>query len=233
MVNFEVSVHAAPLRQQVTERLRTAITECHFKAGGRLIERELCELLGVSRGSVREALRQLEAEGLIRLIPNVGPVVAMVTVEDARQIYEIRRVLEGLASALFAEHATDDEVSRLENSVAKMEKAHRQRKDSAMFKAKTRFYDVLASGCGNPLLATQMGQLRARVSQFRKMIYTRDGRIFESLQEVLPIMKAIREQNPEAAREAGSARIEKASKIALAMGVSEENKASENSYEAA
>jgi DNA-binding GntR family transcriptional regulator len=81
-------------------------------------------------------------------------VVATVTVEDARQIYEIRRVLEGLASALFAAHATDDEVSRLENSVAKMEKAYRQRKDSAMFKAKTRFYDVLASGCGNPLLAT-------------------------------------------------------------------------------
>jgi hypothetical protein len=78
-----------------------------------------------------------------------------------------------------------------------------------------------------------MVQLRARVSQFREMIYTRDDRIFESLQEVLPIMKAIRELNPEAAREAGSARIEKASKIALAMGVSEENKASENSYKAA
>jgi DNA-binding GntR family transcriptional regulator len=233
MVNFRVSVPAAPLRQQVTERLRTAITECHFKAGGRLIERELCELLGVSRGSVREALRQLEAEGLIHLIPNVGPVVATVTVEDARQIYEIRRVLEGLASALFAERATDNEVVRLEKSVTKMEKAHHRRKDSAMFKAKTQFYDVLASGCGNPLLATQMVQLRARVSQFREMIYTRDNRIFESLQEVLPIMKAIKERNPEAAREAGSARIEKASKIALGMRVSEENRSSKISSEAA
>ena len=233
MVSFRVKVAAAPLRIQVTERLRSAITECHFKAEDRLIERELCKLLGVSRGSVRESLRQLEAEGLVRLIPNVGPVVATVTVEDARQIYEIRMVLEGLACARFAEHATDDQIARLAKSVAKMEKAHSQRKASAMFRAKTRFYDVLAIGCGNQLLAKQVVQLRARVSQFREMIFTREDRIFESLQEVLPIMKAIKDRNPEAAREAGSARIKKASEVALAMGVFEENRSAENTSEAA
>jgi DNA-binding GntR family transcriptional regulator len=233
VVNFQVNVFAAPHRQKVTERISTAIAKYHFKAGDRSIDRELCELLGGSRGSVREVLRQLGAEGLIRLIPNVGPVVATVTVEDRRQIYEIRIVIQRLASALSAEYAADEEVERLEGSVSKIGKAHRERTDSAMFKAKAWFYDVLASGCGNQLLAARMVQLLARVSHFREIIYNRDDRIFESLREVLLIMNATKELNRQAAREAGSACIEKASKIALAMGVSEEHKTSEHSYEAA
>ena len=102
-----------------------------------------------------------------------------------------------------------------------------------MYRAKTRFYDVLSSGCGNHLLATQLVQLRARVSQFREFIYTHADRNFESIKEVHSIIKAIKERNPEAAREAGYVRIEKAAKIALSMAVSEENGSSENSSEAA
>jgi len=76
-----------------------------FKPGQRLLEKELCRLTGVSRTSIRESLRQLEAEGLIKVIPNKGPVVATITLNEAIDLYQVRQVLEGLACRLFAERA--------------------------------------------------------------------------------------------------------------------------------
>jgi len=74
------------LRQQVLEVLRNGILSFQFKPGDRLIERELCEMTGVSRTSVREALRHLESEGLVQNLPNKGPMVATVTAAEAREI---------------------------------------------------------------------------------------------------------------------------------------------------
>ena len=88
----------APLRREIETRLRTAIVAGRFKPGDRLIEREMCELLGVSRASLREALRQLEAEELVKIVPHRGPVVSDVTVEEAEQLYDVRAMLEGLAA---------------------------------------------------------------------------------------------------------------------------------------
>ncbi|MBE2212838.1 MAG: GntR family transcriptional regulator, partial [Opitutaceae bacterium] len=88
------------LREQVAERLRMAIATGKFPAGARLIERELCEMMGVSRTSLREALRELQADGLITLQPNKGLSVSTVTEETARSIYEVRAMLEGLAARL-------------------------------------------------------------------------------------------------------------------------------------
>ncbi len=77
---------AVPLRNKVVERLRSAISEQRLPQGSRLIERELCEMLGVSRTLVREALRQLEAEGLVTIIPNRGPAVALLDRKTAASI---------------------------------------------------------------------------------------------------------------------------------------------------
>ncbi|WP_374636915.1 GntR family transcriptional regulator, partial [Paracoccus sp. (in: a-proteobacteria)] len=82
------------LRDVVLDRLRDAIIGGIFKPGDRLVERVLCEQLGVSRTVVRETLRYLDAEGLVEHIPNKGPIVARMTWDDARQIYDIRRKLE-------------------------------------------------------------------------------------------------------------------------------------------
>ena len=90
----------APIRSRVLDNLRQAILERKLAPGQRLIERELVELTGVSRTSIREALRELAAEGLVTTIPNKGTVVATVTAEEARQLYQVRSALEGLAGAL-------------------------------------------------------------------------------------------------------------------------------------
>ena len=87
----------APIRTQVLDNLRLAIVERRLAPGQRLIERELVELTGVSRTSVREALRELAAEGLVTVIPNKGTVVTSVSAEEARQLYQVRSALEGLA----------------------------------------------------------------------------------------------------------------------------------------
>ena len=97
----------SPVRTQVAENLRQAILGRHFRPGQRLVERELVEATGASRTSVREALRELAAEGLVTSIPNKGTVVTEVTRDEARQLYELRSGLEALAGRLFVERATD------------------------------------------------------------------------------------------------------------------------------
>ena len=110
--DFRVERVAAPLRHSVTENIRYAIATGRFKGGERLPERELCELTGVSRTLIREALRQLESEGLIEVVPHRGPVVATLSADQARDIYEVRIQLEGLACKLFAEKATMRDAER-------------------------------------------------------------------------------------------------------------------------
>jgi DNA-binding GntR family transcriptional regulator len=81
---------SATLRLLVEDKLRSAIATGRFKPGQRLIERELCELTGVGRTSIREALRQLEAEGLVTTIPHRGPSVSTISLDEARQLYSVR-----------------------------------------------------------------------------------------------------------------------------------------------
>ncbi|HWD15746.1 MAG TPA: GntR family transcriptional regulator, partial [Casimicrobiaceae bacterium] len=89
---------AAPVRSQTVGNLRNAILTGRFAPGARLVEAELCRLLGVSRPSVREALRQLEAERLVVITPFKGPAVARIEWPEAEQIYEVRALLEGQAA---------------------------------------------------------------------------------------------------------------------------------------
>src|SRR6185369_7343119 len=96
----------ALIRSQVLENLRQAILDRRLAPGQRLIERELVELTGVSRTSVREALRELAAEGLVTAIPNRGTIVTSVSAEEARQLYEVRSALEALAGRLFVANAS-------------------------------------------------------------------------------------------------------------------------------
>src|SRR5687768_16541072 len=89
---------AAPLRRQVIGLLRNAILTFEYEPGQRLVERDLCERFDVSRTVIREALRHLEAEGLIQIVPNRGPVVSAATPAEARDLYEVREALEPMAA---------------------------------------------------------------------------------------------------------------------------------------
>lgn len=206
---------AAPLRQQVLEKIRDAIAVGQFAAGSRLVERELCEITGVSRTLIRESLRQLESEGLIQVIPNKGPIVATISARQASEVFQLRAELEGLASQLFAELATPAQMKSLQDAFAQLRQAYASGDSAAMLRAKTWFYDCLVEGSGNETLGNVLRQLHARAMVLRATSLSQPGRNAESEREIADIMKAIRKRDGEAARKASVAHIAKATEAAL------------------
>ncbi|WP_137890391.1 GntR family transcriptional regulator [Ramlibacter sp. 2FC] len=206
---------AAPLRQQVLEKIRAAIAVGQLAPGKRLVERELCEITGVSRTLIREALRQLESEGLVEVIPNKGPIVATISARQAREVFQLRAELEGLASQLFAELATDAQMKALQDAFAQLREAYGSGDSVTMLAAKTRFYDCLVEGSGNETLGNVLRQLHARAMVLRATSLSQPGRTAESERELVEIMKAIRKRDGAAARQASVAHITKAAQAAL------------------
>ncbi len=103
---MDLKVSPRTVLVQTVDKLRDAILNGHFQPGDRLVEQDLCQEMGVSRGSLREALRRLEAEKLITMAPNRGPSVSVIGWAEAEQIYYVRALLEGEAAAEFAARAT-------------------------------------------------------------------------------------------------------------------------------
>lgn len=173
---FAVERVAAPLRQQVLDELRRAIIEGEIAPGSRLIERDLCTRLGVSRTVVREVLRQLESEGLVGMIPNRGPVVRALGADEARELYAIRAVLEGLAARIFVEQARDDQVEKLLATVGEIESAYAAGDARRIIDAKSRFYAVLFEAARGEVLASMTAALHARISRWRALGLTHPDR---------------------------------------------------------
>lgn len=213
--DFRVERVAAPLRQSVTESIRYAIATGRFKAGERLPERELCEMTGVSRTLIREALRQLESEGLIDVVPHRGPVVARLSVEQARGIYQVRILLEGLACQLFAENASDPQRAALAQAFDRLRTSFESADPMARLQAKNQFYDVLIDGSGNAALGQSLRLLNARIMLLRATSLQAPGRSRESLRELGDLMEALASRDGERARLAAVRHVESAAAAAL------------------
>ena len=160
---------AAPLRNQVVEELRQSIITARLEPGSRLVERELISMLGVSRTVIREALRQLESEGLITIIPNKGPVVRELTVAESRDLYSIRAVLEGLAARLFAENADESQILKLEGALDATFEAYQANDPDRVLESKNKFYDVLFLGAHSETLSSMIAALHGRISRWRAL----------------------------------------------------------------
>lgn len=189
------------LRQQVTDRLRQAILSGRFVPGGRLVERELCENLGVSRPLLREALQQLQAEGLIHLIPHKGPVVATISEEESRQIYGVRAYLEACIVEGFARHATNVQVSRLREALRYLATPEASADTDALLRGKNTFYAILMEGCGNEIAGQMLTQLNNRITLLRRLSLGRAGRLAESIKELDAVVSAIEKRDAETARQ--------------------------------
>ncbi len=181
---FRVEKIAAPLRYSVTESIRSAIASGRFKAGDRLPERELCELTGVSRTLVREAMRQLESEGVIKVEPHRGPFVATLSRDQAEGVYQVRLGLEGLACRLFAEKATDAQRQALKDAFKELQAASRRPDPQARLRAKNQFYTCLLVGAQNEALGSCLHILNSRISLLRATSMKAPGRIKESIAEL-------------------------------------------------
>jgi GntR family transcriptional regulator, trigonelline degradation regulator len=155
------------LRDLTTDKLREAIMAQRFKPGQHLVERDLCEQTGVSRSSVREALRHLEAEGLVERRGNRGLFVASITPDEARQIYEVRAAIEPEMARLFAARATEDDLAALSATLTALEHASRSRVIADYVRALDAFFDTLIGGTRNEVAVRIVRTLRARISYLR------------------------------------------------------------------
>lgn len=208
------TVAAPTVREQVANALRTAILEFRFQPGERLVERELCEMTGSSRTTVREALRHLESEGLVESLPRRGLTVAVVSPDRARHIYELRGALEALAARLFAERGGVQQIKHFEAAFKALAPAFGLQNQQKVLAAVNKYYDALLEGCGNPLIASVLRSLHGRIVYLRAISISQ-GRIPESLDELERIVKAVRNRDSEAAALACRVHADKACIAAL------------------
>lgn len=213
--DFKVDRPAATLRHSVTESIRNAIAVGRFNSGDRMPERDLCEMTGVSRTLVREALRQLESEGLVDVIAHKGPVVAVITAHQAVGIYQVREVLEGLAAELFATNASPDDRSALHHAFSIVRKAYESGDVLSRLAAKNRFYDCLIKGSGNEALGASLHMVNARAMILRGRSLQMPSRWKSSLAELESILEALDDRDPERARARAVYHVRQAATTAL------------------
>ncbi|AFS77231.1 transcriptional regulator, GntR family [Gottschalkia acidurici 9a] len=161
-----------PLRDIVFETLREAILSGKLKPGERVMEVQLAEKLGVSRTPVREAIRKLELEGLLVMIPRKGAYVADVSIKDVLNVLEIRASLEGLAASLAAERITDDEIKELKEKAKEFEQMSKENNKEGMIQKDTEFHNVLLNASRNDKLVNIVEGLGDQVQRFRVIYFT-------------------------------------------------------------
>ncbi|MFX0545017.1 GntR family transcriptional regulator [Roseovarius sp. S1116L3] len=202
------------LRDIVQERMRSAIIEGHFAPGERLVERPLCDQLGVSRTVIRETIRFLEAEGLVEIVPNRGPIVATFDWDQVRQIYDIRRQLEGSAAAACAEARDNGFAKRLSAALRTLADTMDDDTWTELLQASTHFYELIFTQAGHSVAWEIVQRLNGRISRLRALTLAERDRARPGIAHMTAIHDAILAHDPEAARAAVHAHIDDASRTA-------------------
>lgn len=204
------------VRDLAVEKLRSAIIAGDLLPGQRLIEKDLCAQIGVSRTSVREALRMLEGEKLVHADSHKGPRVATLSAEEAGQVYEVRSLLEPVAGSRAAIHATPEQIGRLNSAVEEFGVAVSRDDRMALVRLAREFYDTLLEASQNQVMAEVLRSLNARISYLRATSMSAPGRAPHSFQEMLAISKAIARKDPEAAAAACAKHVDMAARAGIA-----------------
>ncbi len=165
---FEVNANEyLPLREVVFNNLRDAILKGQLKPGERLLENHLADKLGVSRTPVREALRMLEQENLVELIPRRGAQVLDISAEDIKNILEIRSALEVVSIRHACQKMDNDSLKELKKHNAEFEAAFEARDYEGVATADEKFHDVIFSAAGNKRLVVIISNIQAQVYRYR------------------------------------------------------------------
>lgn len=162
-----LEIHRSALHEQVSARLRTMLVEGRIPPGGKLNERELCELLRVSRTPLREAIKLLAAEGLIDLLPNRGAVAVRLGEADILHAFEMLANLEGMSGELAAERMGDVELAELKALHYEMLACYSRRDLSGYYRLNALIHTAINNAAGNPLLSKTYREINARVQSLR------------------------------------------------------------------
>ena len=199
-----------PLRELVFDALREAIINGTLKPRDRLMEIQLAEELGVSRTPIREALRKLELEGFIVMVPRKGAYVADISFKDIADVFEIRAALEALAAGLAAERITDEELEDMERLVAEKAEAISGYDMDRLIRVDTLFHDAIYKASRNQRLTNIINNLREQIQRYRTTSLAYPGRMKRSLEEHRGIVEAIQSRDPQIAQQVAREHIENA-----------------------
>jgi DNA-binding GntR family transcriptional regulator len=208
---------SAPLRHKIVAALRDAIESGSLAPGARLIERDLCERLAVSRTSLREALRALTAEGVVSSAPDRGLMVARPSACDVRNAYAIRAQLESLVVAQFIARADDAERDQLVALGRVLVAAYEGGSVDAILAARHDFQDILCAGARDAVARDIIASLVLKTSALRARSLARPERQRQSIGEINAIVGAILERNVASAQAAASRHVLNAAVSALAV----------------
>ncbi|WP_328877833.1 GntR family transcriptional regulator [Streptomyces sp. NBC_00299] len=189
-------------KQHALAQLRQAILHGEMAPAQRLVENELAEQFGVTRASIRAALIDLEAQGLVERIRNRGSRVRVVTVEEAVAITECRMVLEGLCAAKAAVAAGDEQLTQLADLGAAMTKAVADGEPMTYSELNQELHARIREFSGQRTAAELLERLNAQLVRHRFQLALRPGRPQHSLNEHLAMIEAIRSRDPQAAEAA-------------------------------
>lgn len=212
-----VNVQRRFVRQAVESWLRDAIVTGRFPAGTHLSDRQLSESCAASRTIVREAVRTLEAEGLVVVRANYGPIVAGISRDEAIELYELRVTLEALAVEAFAVRANAEERTALRSAYQELTRLNPPDPIEMALRAKERFYAVLIDGCRNAHVSRTLRQLINRNAMLRATSLRLPGRLSTTVAELKLVVDAIDRHDAVAAGAACRAHVRSAADAALSV----------------
>lgn len=197
-----------PLRDVVFNTLRKAILTGQLKPGERLMEVHLANRLGVSRTPIREAIRKLELEGLVIMIPRRGAEVAQITEKSLKDVLEVRRALDALSVELACERITKEEMEELKEACTAFEEATKGKDAAVIAKADVRLHDIIVQATGNQRLQQLVNNLSEQMYRYR-FVYIKDESQHEKLiAEHKEIYESILEGDVQRASEAAKLHID-------------------------
>ena len=167
-MDFEVNMNEyLPLRDVVFNTLRKAILRGELNPGERLMEIQLANKLGVSRTPIREAIRKLELEGLVLMIPRKGAEVAQITEKNMQDVLEVRKALEELSVQLACERITPEQVEEMKMAAEDFRKVLKSGDVTKIAEADVKFHDIIFAATNNQRLITLLNNLREQMYRFR------------------------------------------------------------------
>jgi DNA-binding GntR family transcriptional regulator len=202
------------LREMAVARLRSAIVSGRFGSGERLVERVLGDQIGVSRTVIREAIRYLEAEGLVEIAPRTGPIVAPLNWETARQIYDIRLLLEAQAAADCARRIDAGGSDRLRAAQLALAEAATIADPQRLYQATMHFYEVIFRTGGHHIAWEVVQRLNGRISRLRALTLASVERRVSGPMHMAHIAQSILAGDPDAAAQAVRDHLTEAAQIA-------------------
>lgn len=191
-IDVAAPIQRRPLHNELADRLRHMIVEGELAPGEKLAEKELCEQFGVSRTPLREAMKVLATEGLLRLTPNRGCTVAKLTLADLDEAFPVMGALEALSGELACRHITDTQLARIEDLHARMLRKYEAGALSDYFKLNEQIHQAILEAARNPTLAQMQLGLSGRVRRARYMANMSPARWRQAVAEHEEILAALK-----------------------------------------